>query len=202
MDINNINEMLVDVLKEIGNIGAGNAATALAKMIDKKVDMMVPQVKIIDIEEIADILGGAEMPVVGIYFQMKGDIDGNMMFLLDLESANNLIPMIFYREKETDELDAMDISVLSEVGNILAASYMNSLSKLTNLTLNISIPSVSIDMVGAILSVPAIQFGQFSDKLLFIETEFVEDEREVTGDFFLLPEIESFDKILKALGVA
>lgn len=202
MDINNINEMLVDVLKEIGNIGAGNAATALAKMIDKKVDMMVPQVKIIDIEEIADILGGAEMPVVGIYFQMKGDIDGNMMFLLDLESANNLIPMIFYREKENDELDAMDISVLSEVGNILAASYMNSLSKLTNLTLNISIPSVSIDMVGAILSVPAIQFGQFSDKLLFIETEFVEDEREVTGDFFLLPEIESFDKILKALGVA
>lgn len=201
MDINNVNEMLVDVLKEIGNIGAGNAATALAKMIDKKVDMKVPQVKIIDIEEVADILGGAEKPVVGIYFQMTGEVEGNMMFLLDLESANNLIPMIFYREKENDDLDAMDISVLSEVGNILAASYMNSLSKLTNLTLNISIPSVSIDMVGAILSVPAIQFGQFSDKLLFIETEFVEDEKDVTGDFFLLPEIESFDKILRALGV-
>lgn len=201
MDINNVNEMLVDVLKEIGNIGAGNAATALAKMIDKKVDMKVPQVKIIDIEEVAEILGGAEKPVVGIYFQMTGEVEGNMMFLLDLESANNLIPMIFYREKENDDLDAMDISVLSEVGNILAASYMNSLSKLTNLTLNISIPSVSIDMVGAILSVPAIQFGQFSDKLLFIETEFVEDEKDVTGDFFLLPEIESFDKILRALGV-
>jgi len=202
MDINNVNDMLVDVLKEIGNIGAGNAATALAKMIDKKVDMLVPQVKIIDIEEVQDILGGAEMPVVGIYFQMSGEVEGNMMFLLDIESANNLIPMIFYREKETDELDAMDISVLSEVGNILAGSYLNSLSKLTNLTLNISVPSVSIDMVGAILSVPAIQFGQFSDKLLFIETEFVEDEREVTGDFFLLPDIDSFDKILKALGVA
>lgn len=202
MDINNVNDMLVDVLKEIGNIGAGNAATALAKMIDKKVDMLVPQVKIIDIEEVQDILGGAEMPVVGIYFQMSGEVEGNMMFLLDIESANNLIPMIFYREKETDELDAMDISVLSEVGNILAGSYLNSLSKLTNLTLNISVPSVSIDMVGAILSVPAIQFGQFSDKLLFIETEFVEDEREVTGDFFLLPDINSFDKILKALGVA
>ncbi|MCT4663106.1 MAG: chemotaxis protein CheC [Tissierellales bacterium] len=201
MDINNVNEMLVDVLKEIGNIGAGNAATALAKMIDKKVDMLVPQVKIIDIEEVQDILGGAEMPVAGIYFQMTGEVEGNMMFLLDIESANNLIPMIFQREKETDELDAMDISVLSEVGNILAASYMNSLSKLTNLTLNISVPSVSIDMVGAILSVPAIQFGQFSDKLLFIETEFVEDEKEVTGDFFLLPDIESFDKILRALGV-
>lgn len=202
MDINNVNEMLVDVLKEIGNIGAGNAATALAKMIDKKVDMLVPQVKIIDIEEVQDILGGAEKPVAGIYFQMGGEVEGNMMFLLDIESANNLIPMIFQREKETDELDAMDISVLSEVGNILAASYMNSLSKLTNLTLNISVPSVSIDMVGAILSVPAIQFGQFSDKLLFIETEFVEDKKEVTGDFFLLPDIESFDKILRALGVA
>lgn len=201
MDINNVNDMLVDVLKEIGNIGAGNAATALAKMIDKKVDMLVPQVKIIDVEEIQEILGGAETPVVGIYFQMTGEVKGNMMFLLDLESANNLIPMIFYREKETNDLDAMDISVLSEVGNILAASYLNSLSKLTNLSLNISIPSVSIDMVGAILSVPAIQFGEFSDKLLFIETEFIEGERNVTGDFFLLPEIESFDKILRALGV-
>lgn len=201
IDIDNINSFMIDVLKELGNIGAGNATTALSTMISKKVNMSVPDVKILEFKDVAEILGGEENLIVGIYFELTEDIVGNMMFALDLDSAINLTNILYNRQKEGTELDEMDISALSEVGNILASSYANSLSALTGLKVYISIPSISIDMAGAILSVPAIQFGHIGDHALMIETTFIEDENLVGGNFFLLPDPDSFDKILKALGV-
>lgn len=199
--IDNFNDILLDVLKEIGNVGSGNAATALATIIDKKIDMEVPQVKILEFNNVSEVLGDIEKPVVGIYFEMGGDLEGNIMFTLDIDSAKNLVDMLFGREDEAREMDEMDMSALSEVGNILAASYINSLSTLTGLNLTLSIPSVSIDMAGAILSVPAIQFGHLGDHAIFIETQFEEGHKSINGDLFLVPEIDSFDKMLKSLGV-
>ncbi|MGF7057143.1 chemotaxis protein CheC [Brassicibacter mesophilus] len=201
LNLNNLNSTLIDVLKELGNIGSGNAATALASMLDKRVDMQVPQVKILEFKDVAGILGDDEIPVVGIYFEMEGDIEGNIMFILSLSSAKNLVNMLFRRCEDHLELDDMDMSALSEVGNILSASYINSLSTLTGLNLKISVPSICIDMAGAILSVPAVQFGHIGDNVIFIETQFEEDDRKVTGDLFLIPELESFEKILDSLGV-
>lgn len=207
MDINNLNIKLLDVLKEIGNIGSGNAATALASMIEKKIDMDVPQVKILDYNEVINILGESEKPVVGIYFEMSGDMKGNIMFILNIDSARILLNLLFKNYNESNEFNEfndfndMDMSALSEIGNILAASYINSLSMLANMTLKISVPSIAIDMAGAILSVPAIQFGYISDKILFIETQFKEGNNQVTGNLFLIPELESFDTMLKKLGV-
>ena len=129
------------------------------------------------------------------------DIVGNIMFALDLDSAINLSNILYNRKKEDRVLDEMDISALSEVGNILASSYANSLSSLTGLKIYISVPSISIDMAGAILSVPAIQFGFVSDHALMIETTFEEDDKLVAGNLFFLPDLNSFDKILTALGV-
>jgi len=201
LNINNLNSILIDVLKELGNIGSGNAATALAQMLDKRIDMAVPQVKIVDFNNVPEILGGAEVPVIGIYFAMEGDVVGNIMFVLNLDSAKNLVKLLFRRDYEQDNLDDMDMSALSEIGNILAASYINSLSSLTGLSLKISVPSISMDMAGAILSVPAVQFGHMGEKVLFIETEFEENNNQVNGDLFLIPDIDSFDKILISLGV-
>lgn len=202
-DIEEINDFMIDVLKEIGNIGAGSAATALANMLSRKIDMNVPNVRVLEFKDVAEILGGEENLVVGIYFELSEDIVGNMMFALDMASAMNLSNLLLNRNKGKEEsLDEMDISALSEVGNILASSYANSLSALTGLKAYISIPSISIDMAGAILSVPAIQFGHIGDHALMIETVFVEDENLVSGNFFLLPDLESFDKILSALGVS
>lgn len=202
IEIENLNEFMLDILKELGNIGAGNAATALATMISKKIDMEVPNVRVLDFKDVATILGGEENLIVGIYFELTEDIVGNMMFALDLRSAINLTNLLYNREKEGMELDEMDISALSEVGNILASSYANSLSALTGLKIFISVPSITVDMAGAILSVPAIQFGHIGDHALMIETVFIEDENLVSGNFFLLPDPESFDKILKSLGVS
>lgn len=201
INVENLNNYMIDVLKELGNIGAGNAATALASMISKKVDMAVPNVRILEFKNVAEILGGEENLVIGIYFELTEDIVGNMMFALDLDSAINLTDILYNRKKEGKELDEMDISALSEVGNILASSYANSLSILTGLKIFISVPSISIDMAGAILSVPAIQFGHVSDHAVMIETLFEEDDNLVRGNFFLLPDLSSFDKIMTALGV-
>ncbi len=201
LDVENLNHFMIDILKELGNIGAGNAATALASLISKKVNMDVPNVRILEFKEVASVLGGEENLVVGIYFEITEDVIGNMLFVLDMDSAINLTNMLFNREKKDKKLDEMDISAISEVGNILASSYANSLSSLTGLKIVISIPSISIDMAGAILSVPAIQYGHVADHALMIETIFEENQNLVTGNLFFLPNLSSFDKILTALGV-
>lgn len=201
LNMDNLNEMMLDILKELGNIGSGNAATALATMISKRVDMNVPKVKILEFQDVPKILGGEEKPVVGIYFEMLGEIVGNILFVLDLDSAKNLTNILFGREDSTNNLDEMDISALSEIGNILASSYINSLSGLTGLKLSVSVPSLTIDMAGAIISVTAIQFGYIADNVIFIETEFEEGNNTVTGNLFMIPEIESFGILLKSLGV-
>lgn len=202
INVENLNNFMIDILKELGNIGAGNAATALSSLISKKVDMSVPNVRILEFKDVAQVLGGEENLVIGIYFGLSEDVVGNIMFALDIDSAINLSNILYNRKKDNKELDEMDLSAISEVGNIIASSYANSLSSLTGLKIFISIPSMSIDMAGAILSVPAIQFGHVSDHALMIETIFEEDQNLVAGNLFFLPDLSSFDKILTALGVS
>jgi chemotaxis protein CheC len=201
LSIDDLNSMQIDVLKEIGNIGAGNAATALSKMNSKKIDMDVPKVNILEFKNVPDLVGGPEVAVAGIYFKVTGDITGSIMFLLDKVSAKQLTNLLMDRTEMEDNLDEMEISALQEVGNILAGSYLSSLSTLTNLTLVVSIPSLAIDMAGAILSVPVILFGQVGDKVMLIETDFFEGSNHVKGNFFLIPDEDSFEILLKSLGV-
>ena len=195
------NSMVIDVLSEVGNIGAGNAATALAKMINKKVDMNVPKVNVLNLSEVPELLGGAENEVCGIFFKIEGDIDGSIMFLLSVESAFTLVDLLMPREEKT--FDDFTISALQEIGNILSGSYISSLSGLTNLKIVISVPSIAIDMAGAILSVPAIQFGMMGDKILIIENQFIECEenKSVQGYFLLIPDMDSYETLLSSLGV-
>ncbi len=195
-----MNNVIIDVLKEIGNIGAGNAATALAKMLNKKIDMNVPKVNILDFNDVANLMGGPETLVSGVYFKIEGDIEGSIMFLLDIDSSKTLIKLLM-NGYESNELDDFTQSALQEIGNILSGSYISSLSSLTGLNIKISVPSLAIDMAGAILSVPAIHFGQVSDKILIIETQFLQDNDNVKGFFFLVPDYDSYDILLKSLGV-
>lgn len=203
LDFNTLNSFHLDVLREIGNIGAGNAATALAKILDKRVDMKVPQVRVMDFSEISDMLGGAETQVVGILLGVEGDISGNMMFILDLQSAQLLVNFLMGRPSKTDlDYDEITLSALKEIGNILAGSYLSALSNLTNLTIKSTVPGLAIDMAGAILSVPAIEFGKTSDFALYIENEFTDGLNSVIGNLFLIPDNDSCTRLLLALGVA
>lgn len=201
LSIEALNNLHLDALREVGNIGAGNAATALAGMINKRIDMNVPSVKILDFNDVSTVLGGEEMVISGVYFEVEGDIEGSIMFLLDLKSAKVLTNILMGRDDDSKELDEMDRSALQEIGNILSGAYISSLSSLTNLNIKISIPSLCIDMAGAIVSVPAIQFGYIGDKVLLIETILQDGTDTVKGNFFLIPEANSFETLLNSLGV-
>lgn len=190
-----------DVLKEIGNIGAGNATTALAQLINTKIDMSVPQVSLVPFNRIADTIGSEETVLVGILLGLEGDISGMMMFLLQEKSAHNLVNILMGNPEATEgKFDEMEMSALSEIGNIIAGSYLSALAGLTNMTIVASVPSLSVDMAGALLSVPAIEYGKIGDKVLLIQTQFGEDDL-VNGFFVMVPELESYDKILSSLGI-
>lgn len=202
MDLDHIGSIEFDVLREIGNIGAGNATTALSKMVNSKIDMKVPKVELLEFKELSDIVGGAECLVVGILLTISGDIDGMMMFMMDRDSARHIVNLLMgQQDNEAVDFTEMDLSALQEIGNIIAGAYLSSLSQLTNMTITSSVPYMSIDMAGAILSVPAIEFGKISDKALLIQSQFGEEEREVDGYFILIPSIHSYEKIMSSLGL-
>ena len=190
-----------DVLKEIGNIGAGNATTALSQLMQCKVDMSVPQVRMLEFKEVGEMMGGEETIMAGIYLGIEGDITGSIMFLLEKQTARHLVDKLMGMEMEGEEFSEMEFSALKEVGNIITGAYLNSLSSLTNLVIYPSIPDLTVDMAGAILSVPAIQFGEVGDKMLLIQSQFF-DEKALDGYFILVPDLDSYGKILSALGLA
>ena len=205
IDLEKLEDSQFDVLKEIGNIGAGNATTALATMLNIKVDMSVPNVALLPFDNISSFIGSEEQTVVGILLEIQGDIDGMMMFLFDMKSAHHLVNSLLMRDVHQDEngmadFSEMEMSALNEIGNIVSGSYLSALSGLTGLKMVSYVPALSIDMLGALLSVPAIEFGKYGDKLLMIQSEFGEDDF-VTGYFLLIPELESYDKILTSLGM-
>lgn len=201
MSLDQVTENYYDVLKEIGNIGAGNAMTALSQMLQCKVDMKVPQVRLLEFAEVGEMMGGEEQIMVGVFLGVEGDITGSMMFMVEEESARHLIRKITMGMLPAGaEFEEMGLSAMKEVGNIITGAYLNSLSTLTNLKIFPTPPALTVDMAGAILSVPAIQFGIYGDKILLIQSQFY-DEIQLDGYFILIPDLESYAKILTALGL-
>jgi chemotaxis protein CheC len=192
----------MDVLREVGNIGAGNAATALSTLLNKPVEMAVPTVSLLPFEEIANRVGGSEAIVVAIFLRVDGDAPGNMFFIITRDSARRLLQgLLAFDAAEEEVYSEMELSALCEIGNILAGSYLSSLGDLMGLYMSPSVPSIAVDMAGAILSHGLLQFGTMGDDALLIDTTFLEGNQEAEGHFFLIPDPESFNKLFRALGV-
>ena len=202
--INNYSEITEgqkDVLKEIGSIGAGNATTALSQMLNRKINMKIPNVKLIAINKLAELIGGPENPVVGILLTLKGDLNGMMVFVMEQASARRLANLVLMTHSDAKCFTEMDFSALKEIGNIIAGAYMTSISVLTGLNIRSSVPSVAYDMAGAVLSVPAIEFGKLGDKALLIESNFDETVDQVDGFFILIPDMDSYNTIMSKVGM-
>ncbi len=207
MAVNNIdelNDIHVDVLTELGNIGTGNAATSLAALIGKEIDISVPSVKILGFNEVAEFVGGPENIVMGMLIKIDGDIDGMILYVFDNDFIENVMKAFFSKSFTSfDELSEMEISAFNEIGNIMASAYVNALASMTGLTINISTPSMCIDMAGAILSVPSIEFARVGNKVLFIDDSFRfgGSSEKVKSNMILVPEMESLNKLFAMLGV-
>jgi chemotaxis protein CheC len=188
----------IDMLAEISNIGAGHAATALSQLLDRKILLHVPSVKVIPISEVPDVVGGPERLVVGLFFRIFGQAKGNILILFPKESALALVADLLNREPSGSPiLQDMESSALKEVGNILAASYLNAISQMLKMVLIPSVPGLAYDMAGAVLDYILIELSQEGETALLIETEFVSESR-IKGHFFLLPDPESLRLILNA----
>ncbi|MGI6587762.1 MAG: chemotaxis protein CheC [Peptococcia bacterium] len=204
-----LNEMQLDALKEVSNIGAGNAATSLSMMLGRKIDVSVPKVNLAPFAEIVEIIGGAEKEVAGGYLFVNGNTPMGILFILPLEQVSRFLDLLFgsmlknptVNTQQDFMLNEMQESALIEIVNILAGSYLNALGIFTQRVFVPSVPALAIDMVGAILGEVLQSVGNVSDYALIIENMFCEEEKQINGYFFLLPEPQTLEILLNALGV-
>ncbi len=163
--------------------------------------MKVPQVRLLDFKDVGVVMGGEEQLVAGIYLAVEGDITGSIMFILEQSAAKSLVSKLMGMPPSEGGFTEIEISAMKEIGNIITGAYLNSLAQMTNLKMIPSVPDLNIDMLNAILSVPAIEFGIIGDQILLIQTVFTDDV-DLNGYFILMPDLESYSTMLKGLGLS
>ena len=197
-----MNELGLDILKEIGTIGGGNAATALSSMLNSQVTMAVPSVKILDYNAALGSLGDPEELVAAIFVEMSGELSGIMLLILTKEFSDEvLFRMLGKVDSDFLELEEIDSSVLMETGNIVISSYITAMASLTNVNVELSVPQLAINMVGGIMSAPMSLMGQHSDRIMMITGQFTIDGKALDSEMLLLPDVESLNVLMKKLGV-
>ena len=203
MNDQELNSMKLDVLREIGNIGAGNATTALSVMLNSGLRVEVPVVKMLDFDEIPDMIGGPDTVVAAVLTHFTGEVSGMTLFVLEMAEAKNLAGTMLGRtyDENFTEFDYMDRSALKEIGNILMSSYISSIGTLTNLKFTIATPAICVYMAGSVLSLPISELGQVGDKALIIDSKFLDNERPINGFLLFVTDDVSYEHIFQALGI-
>ncbi len=197
-----MNDLELDILKEIGSIGGGNAATALSSMLSAKVNMSLPKVEILDFNEALVNVGDPEEVVAAILVEMSGELSGIMLFILTKEFSDEILfRMLGKTEADFFELDEIDSSVLMEIGNIVISSYITAMASLVNMSVELSVPQLAVNMLGGLMSAPIAMMGQHSDRIMMITGEFKIDGKALNSNMLLLPDVESLNVLMKKLGV-
>ena len=198
-----LSSLEIDTLREIGSIGTGNAATALSTLLKREVRITLPEVRIMGYNEAIEWIGGPEAVTAGVLVRMSGQMNGIMLSVQQLEFVNLVLEsMVGTKISGYEELDDMGRSALVEVGNITISTFINALSGLSDISLELTVPAFAVDMQGAILAVPMAEYGGTSDYLMTIGGNFVCDNKQVPCRLLLSPDIRSLNFLLKKLGVA
>jgi len=199
---NDINEIHIDVLREIANIGSGNAASSLSRMLDNPVGISIPGIGIKDFNDAIEVLGGADTIMVGTLLLLSGDVNGMIMFLLPVDAACSLVNMLMYTDiKSHEEIDELGFSAINEVSNIMSGAFVSAISKMTGLLIDISPPEATLDMLGSIMSVPSIYYAQISDTLLLIQNVMEIEGKKTHASVLLLPDMVSLETLMTSLGI-
>lgn len=198
------NEVGLDVLKEIANIGASKAATSLSEMMNMYISMRVPECSVVKFARICDEFGGPDKIIAAVLVQMSGDMDGFVMMVAGIDDMCRMVSLLMGQETKVDGIDdplkmIEKIQPVEEVANILISTYLGAISHMTGFTIVPSVPCLNIDMAQAIMDVPALVYGDVGDVALMMETEF--NTPEMGGQFLLIPTMESYHNLLKALNI-
>jgi len=196
----------LDVFKEIGNIGAGNAASALAGLLNRRISMTVPDASVVPFSAIANVLDGPETLVSGVLIDFAGDLNGYILLLLGMEDAMAMISSALQQEPRDVttpdfELTEMERDTVLEIANILVGSFLSAISGFTGLNVRPTVPQLSVDMLGAIISIATIEYGMIGDTVLFLNTQFNDCAGDINGHFFLIPDYTSYKILLESLGL-
>ena len=192
----------LDVMKEISSIGTSHAATSLSKLLQKEVRISIPEVSVLSYEETVDRMGNIEELVAATLVQMSNEVNGLMLFVFKLDMANVVLEKLIGRKYESfEEMDELDYSALEEVGNIIICSYVNAFAQLVDVGIDLSVQSSTVNMLGGVLTVPIAEYGYETDKLMYINAEFIMDGTKLSDGLLMLPDIESLNNILVKLGV-
>jgi len=201
-DVRDLKESQLDAMREVANIGAGHAATALSQMTNRTIMITVPRVNIRPLEDACDTVGTPDEVIAAILMHMMGDLTGRALLLFPQRSARTLCDFLLRREiGTTQEFGEMEQSALKEAGNILASAYLNALSDFMGMMLVPSVPSLVIDLSGAVLTTAHLNFGHDRDYAFCVETSFrLEGATEpLGGHFLLLPDMASLRSIFDAI---
>ncbi|MGL5085748.1 MAG: chemotaxis protein CheC [Clostridium sp.] len=198
MNFSNLNPIQLDALKEVANIGSGNSATALSILFSQKIDMTVPSVDIIKLDELYE--NYAEDEVIAVLVKVLGEISGSVLYVFEKDVAYNIIEK--FTGSTERELDEMGRSVIGEIGNIISSSFMNAIAEFIKVEAIASVPAIANDMISAVLISTFVEAGQYDEHILDIQTHFMGDEQsKVTGHFYYVPSPGTLEKILEKLGI-
>lgn len=200
-EASSLSPLQIDALREVGNIGAGNAAIALSQMVDKKVDLSVPKASLMPLVGVPNLVGGPEVAVAGVYLRIEGDCAGSILLLLEKESAMSLAGLMVKAEMSAPEELTMKRSALQETGSILSGAYLNALSQLTGIFFKPSVPGFALDMAGAIIDYVLVDLGASEEHVLVVETDFMVSGQKILGHLILFPDLGTLSIILARLGV-
>ncbi len=193
----------IEILKEIGNIGSGNAATALSSILGRRIGVDIPQCTLAGFSEAIELIGDPQRLTGGIIVRLSGDFDGMLLHLFEAPFASAVLSVLTGRENVfPNELSEEDISALSEVGNIMSGSYIAAVANMAGMKIDMSVPCLAVDMLGAIISVPEVELSQTGDTILVIKENFTIDSVEVRSEILLIPSAGSLGGLLDRLGAA
>jgi chemotaxis protein CheC len=195
-----LSEMEYDALREVGNVGVGNAATALSKMLNKKVDIFLPKTKFIPIEKFGEEVGGAESMVVSLFLEITGGIKGETIFLFPKQGALNLVDLMMFQEPGTlKQMDEMAVSAFKEMSNIFVGAYLNALANMMKIKIFPGVPSIANDMAQAVLDVVLIKLAEKVDEILVVKTQINVEGFNIDGMYFMLFEDDSLKLVIQKL---
>jgi chemotaxis protein CheC len=196
-----ITQFQLDALREIGNIGSGHAATALSTLLQRRINMSVPEVWAVPFEQVSVIVGQLDMPQATIYVKVEGEAPGKAVFFFPVESAEIMVQTLLGSNEPLDlYTDEMAQSALKEVGNILVSSFVMALTQFSGIPLHPSVPALAVDMIGASLDAIFLEEGTLDDTVLFIDTQLTGIPK-IEGQFIFLPDEGSLKKLLGAMGL-
>jgi chemotaxis protein CheC len=204
MDLRALDPSQLDAMREIANIGAGHAATALSQMTNRVIMIDVPEVSIIRLEDVGTVTGEADDVVAAVMMKVLGDVTGRTVQIFPSASAVKLIAIMTGEDEPefpggfTEEHQA----TLKEIGNIIVGAYLNALSDFMGLLLIMSVPAIAIDMAGAIMTTSYLNFGEDQDHVLCVNTGMIMGEERIRGHFLLIPDGASLQIMLREMKLA